>query len=563
MSLRATPCGDVPAETAAVAHAAFPQGNVYLRLRDALGIIFTDAQFAPLFATRGQPAACPWRLALVTLLQFAENLADRPAADAVRSRIDWKYLLGLELTDPGFDGSVLSEFRGRLVTGGAEQQLLDTLLELCRARKLLRARGRQRTDSTHVLGAVRALNRLECAVETLRAALNALASAAPAWLRAHADPAWVERYAARADNGHVPSGEAARRAYAEQVGRDGHSLLAAALAADAPAWLREVPAVELLRRVWVQTFCLIPAAQPEPESEAPAEPLVRWRREAEGYPASLLLIASPYDPDVHYAKKRATTWIGYKVHLTEACDDDGPHLITHVATTPAPVSDREALAGVHGALAAKGLLPETHLVDAGYVGAHELVASRRDHDVTLIGPAPQDCHWQAHATDGFTLRDFTLDWERALATCPAGHRSCRWGPGHHQGHAVAKVRFSARDCQPCALKARCTHAQRRELMLRPREEHEALEAARTREGEAAFAVEYRRRAGIEGTLSAGVRALHLRRARYIGLAKTHLQHVLTAAAMNLVRLGAWLAGTPLARTRQSAFVRLMVQPACT
>jgi len=168
MSLRPTPCRDVPAATAAIARAAFPNGSPYLRLRDHLGTIFTDAQFASLFAPCGQPAECPWRLALVSLLQFAENLSDRRAADAVRSRIDWKYLLGLELTDPGFDASVLSEFRGRLVAGGLEEQLLDTLLVLCREHKLLSARGRQRTDSTHVLGAVRSLNRLACVTETMR-----------------------------------------------------------------------------------------------------------------------------------------------------------------------------------------------------------------------------------------------------------------------------------------------------------------------------------------------------------------------------------------------------------
>jgi len=188
MSLRPQPCPEVPASTATVARAAFPRGNPYLRLRDALGTVFSDAQFAPLFPSRGQPAETPWRLALVTVLQFAENLSDRRAAEAVRGRIDWKYLLGLELADPGFDASVLSEFRTRLVTGGAETLLLDTLLALCREHKLLVARGRQRTDSTHVLGAVRALNRLGCAIETLRAALNALATAAPEWLRTHADP---------------------------------------------------------------------------------------------------------------------------------------------------------------------------------------------------------------------------------------------------------------------------------------------------------------------------------------------------------------------------------------
>src|SRR3954470_4251693 len=159
MSLHPAVCAEVPASTVAIARAAFPRGNPYLRVRDALGMVFSDAQFAPLFPSRGQPAEAPWRLALVIVLQFAENLSDRQAADGVRGRIDWKYLLGLELTDPGFDASVLSEFRTRLVTGGAEALLLDTLLTLCRERKLLRPRGRQRTDSTHVLGAVRGLNR--------------------------------------------------------------------------------------------------------------------------------------------------------------------------------------------------------------------------------------------------------------------------------------------------------------------------------------------------------------------------------------------------------------------
>ncbi len=409
MSLRPNTCAEVPASTAAVARAAFPRGNPYLRLRDALGTIFSDAQFAPLFPSRGQPAETPWRLALVTVLQFAENLSDRRAAEAVRGRIDWKYLLGLELADPGFDASVLSEFRTRLVTGGAEALLLDTLLALCREHKLLVARGRQRTDSTHVLGAVRALNRLSCAIETLRAALNALAMAAPEWLRTHADPAWVERYAKPADEGHIPKGEAARRAYAEQIGRDGHALLAALTAPDAPAWLREVPAVTLLRQVWVQTFCLIPTeASAGGGASAPGSDSLRvcWRTSAEGFPPALLRIASPYDPDMHFAQKRATTWIGYKVHVTETCDAERPHLVTHVETTPAPIVDRDTLQQVHGSLAAKDLLPGSHLVDAGYVDSEHLVASVRDHGVTLIGPAPKDQQWQARTPGAFALPDF-------------------------------------------------------------------------------------------------------------------------------------------------------------
>src|ERR671913_1552543 len=183
MSLRPTPCRDVPAATAAIARAAFPHGSPYLRLRDHLGTIFSDAQFASLFAPCGQPAECPWRLAVVSLLQFAEGLSDRRAADAVRSRIDWKYLLGLELTDPGFDASVLCEFRSRLLAGGAEERLLGRLLKVCQTRGLLKTRGRQRTDATHVLASIRTLNRLELLGEALRAALNELAAVAPDWLR--------------------------------------------------------------------------------------------------------------------------------------------------------------------------------------------------------------------------------------------------------------------------------------------------------------------------------------------------------------------------------------------
>ncbi len=179
MSLHPMPAQSVPELTAKVAHKAFPKGNPYLTLGDQLDTIFHDEDFAELYPLKGQPAPAPWRLALVTIMQFRETLADRQAAEAVRARLDWKYLLGLELTDPGFDFSVLSEFRDRLLAGDAEERLLDILLEKCRAMGLLKARGRQRTDLTHVLSAVRLLNQLELVAETLRAALNELATVAP------------------------------------------------------------------------------------------------------------------------------------------------------------------------------------------------------------------------------------------------------------------------------------------------------------------------------------------------------------------------------------------------
>src|SRR5438876_6755547 len=158
MSLRAVPSASIPAETARIAHAAFPKGTMCMQMRDTLGPLYDDDQFAALFSSTGQPAQAPARLALILVLQFAEGLSDRKAADAVRGRIDRKYALGLDLADPGFDASVLSEFRARLATGAAERLLLDTLLACCRERGWLKARGRQRTDSTHVLAAIRALN---------------------------------------------------------------------------------------------------------------------------------------------------------------------------------------------------------------------------------------------------------------------------------------------------------------------------------------------------------------------------------------------------------------------
>jgi len=185
MCLHPRPVDPVPEETVRVAKAAFPKGTTYMTMRDELGAIFEDEDFVRLFPSRGQPAMAPWRLALVTVMQFAEGLPDRQAADAVRARIDCKYALSLELDDPDFDASVLCEFRGRLLEGGAERLLFDHLLGRFREMGLVRARGKQRTDSTRILAAVRGLNRLELVGETLRHALDALSVAAPGWLREH------------------------------------------------------------------------------------------------------------------------------------------------------------------------------------------------------------------------------------------------------------------------------------------------------------------------------------------------------------------------------------------
>jgi transposase len=547
MSLHPDPWGPVPEETARVARAAFPKGTLYLHLRDELGPLYDDALFADLFPSRGQPAEAPWRLALVTVLQFAEDLPDRQAAEAVRSRIDWKYLLGLELTDSGFDASVLCEFRARLVAGAAEQRLLDRLLTLARERGLLKPRGRQRTDSTHVLAAIHVLNRLECVGETLRHALNSLAVVAPEWLREQVSADWYERYGSRVDNYRLPKADAEREALAEVIGTDGGRLLEAVWAPTAPPWLRQVPAIDVLRRVWVQQY------------HAPDEAgRGRWRQ-AGDLPPGALLIVSPYDPEARCGGKRDLAWIGYKTHLTETCDDDRPHLVTHVESTPGATTDVEMTASVHAALAQKDLLPGEHLVDTGYLAGKLLVSSQADYGVDLVGPLPGDSSWQALANEGFAFADFAIDWAAEQVTCPSGQTSYIWTPARDRhGNDVIHVAFRRADCAQCPARPNCTRATAsgRELTLRPREEHLAVQAARHRQTTSAFKEGYARRAGVEGTLSQAVHRAGLRRARYLGLAKTHLQHLATAAALNMLRLGAWFAGTPLVTTRRSAFAAL-------
>jgi hypothetical protein len=438
-------------------------------------------------------------LALVTVFQFVEDLSDRQAADAVRARIDWKYALGLDLVDAGFDSTVLCEFRARRLAGGAEQRLLDAVLDRCRQRGWRQARGRQRTDSTHVLARVRVTNRLVCVQETLRQAMNVLAVAAPVWLLANSQPAWRERYGRRCDESRIPDGQQQRQVFACQVGEDGRSLLAAIDAPGAPAWLGDLPAVVLLRLAWLQQFY-------QQDGE------LRWCTQEEGTPPSSQFISSPYDPEARYARKETTTWVGYKVHLTETCDDETPHLITHVETTPGPVADGDVTAAIHEGLEAKGLLPGKHLTDTGYVDAELLVKSKERYELDLVGPTRADYHWQAGAGRGFAAGDFQVDWEQKQVSCPQGHVSSAWSPAVDKGHnEVIKVKFSAKDCGACPRKANCTRGTRRTVTIRPREQYETLAAARLRQTTAQFKEDYGKRAGVEGTISQGVRACGMRR----------------------------------------------------
>jgi len=547
MSLHARTADPIPDDTGRVAHAAFPHGHRHLRLRDTLGTLYEDATFAPLFSARGRPAEAPWRLALVTALQFAENLTDRQAADAVRDRLSWKYLLGLELADTGFDFTILSDFRARLVEGDAAHLLLDALLDRCKDAGLLKARSRQRTDSTHVLTAVRTLSRLECVGETLRHALNTLAAVVPDWLRAQIGPDWYDRYGRRIEETRLPEAASKRDALAATIGADGLHLLRSVYAAPAPAWLREIPAVQIVRRVWIQYY------------HAPDVPdgVVRLR-DPRDMPPGDRTIEFPYDPDARYHTKRTTTWTGYTVHLTETCDEDTPHLVTQVATVPATTNDVEVTATIQADLATRDLLPAEHLFDAGYVSAQHLVAGAA-RGIDLVGPAPPDTSWQASAGQGFAAANFVIDWERRSVTCPQGKQSRSWGEGTTEhGHPFHQVVFAKDDCAACPCRAHCTRSavRPRQLALRPREEHAALQMARQRQTTGEFTERYKKRAGVEGTMSQGVQVCGLRRSRYRGLQRTHLQHLATGVAISLQRLDDWWTETPRAMTRPSRFADL-------
>jgi transposase len=565
-----------------MARAASRKGNLAMRIRDELGQVYDDVRFAAAFGVRGRPGISPAQLMIASVLQFSENLTDRQAAEAVRDRITWKYALGLELQDPGFDPSVLSEFRTRLVDGDLTSLALDALLERLAGLGLVKAGGRARTDSTHVIGAIRSLNRLELAGESLRAALEALAVAAPHWLTGAIDRGWQDVYGARVDNLHLPESAAKREKLMVTFGTDGYHLLDRVYGPGAPGWLRELPAVQALRRIWIQQFY-------RDVDNTTGRQEVRRREQApdgDGLPPGRDRLISPYDLDARYSIKRDHGWGGYKVHFTETCNppagqpshdadrrdanpDGAPHracsgvrrgeapnLITNVVTTEATVPDVAMTAPIHQQLADKGLLPGEHLVDSGYPSAELVVAAARLHGLTLVSPLLLDHSAQARADAGYDKAAFTFDFDARRATCPQQVSSSSWSACTQHGVEAIVVSWTTTDCGPCPVRELCTSGKRRHITIRSRELHEALAAARAEQTTSQWKARYAARAGVEGTMRQTTHVTGIRTARYRGLPKTGLEHNLAATAINIIRLDAYWTGHPLDRTRSSHLARL-------
>ena len=415
------------------------------------------------------------------------------------------------------------------------------MLKRFKQRGLLKARGKQRTDSTHVLAAVHDLNLLELVAETLRAALDDLAAVAPDWVRAVAQPAWFERYGRRIEEYHLPKSQDKRVALARQIGADGCLLLEALEKPTAPAAARDLPMVQVLRDVWRVHYA---------QDERPP----RWRKTQELPPVAERM-QSPYDPEAHFSIKRQFSWTGYKVHVTETCDDAAAHLTTDVNTCPSMQLDMASTAAIHERLAAKDLLPAEHFVDAAYVNADLLAQSQRDHGVALEGPVRGIA---IRARDGFALTDFTIDWKAQQVSCPRGKKSVSWRTISTPSGPRIQAQFSRAECGVCAVRHSCTPptSTRRQLQFHLQDEYQALHAARARMTNPEWLQRYHRRAGVEGTLSQGVRAFGMRRSRYIGLAKTSLQQACTAGAMNVSRVVHWLDRVPQAKTRTTRFAAL-------
>jgi transposase len=502
---------EIPAAIAAVGQKLLPPTNPYRVMGDHLADILDDAHFADLYDTRGRAALSPSLLALVTLFQFMENIPDREAAEQVVVRLDWKYALHLPLEDTGFDFSCLCYFRRRLLEHAQERLVFEQILGKIQALGFIKKRGKQRTDSLAVLGAVRQLSALETVTETLRLAVRALAQAAPDWVARELPASFVEAYAHSRSDYRLSAEE--RAAALQQVGQDGAWLLER-LEATAPAALRELEAVQVLRTVWEQRY----------------ERIEGRTRVREKTVDCTELIVTPHDPGVRAGEKRGQKWHGDKVHVTETAEAEQPHFLTDVTTANATSGDVEALPQIRAHLDERAALPAEQYVDSGYVSGPQLAQSQAA-GIDLVGPPLQDT-----SPNQFKIADFAIDREARRAICPQGHTSVKWSVRtERDGSRAVNIQFAAATCAACPLRAQCTSGKSgRSLHL---SEHYELLAARRAEAQTeAFRERMRARPAIEATLSELVRTHGLRRHRYRGEAKRHFENLLKGAACNLKRL---------------------------
>jgi transposase len=506
-----------------------------------------------------------------------EKLSDRAAVQMVRTRIDWKYALHLPLNDRGLDASVLCEFRARLVGGKLERKIFDALLEKFKEQGLFKGRRQQRTDALQIVAAVRKLNRLELVMETMRLAIEELVEADVEWVKKNVPGEWIETYGEWTESERLvkesgPNGEAETERLLKETGRDGVQLLEQLEADGQARELRELKAIKRLEQVWRQQYRRVGLK----DSEIALEMSTKQSRAEEGVGREI--IATPHDVEARYSEKRGIGNTGYKLHLTEVAEEGVPALITDVEVVGAQEYDGGALEGIHERLKERGLLPEEHLVDKGYISGDAIAASQK-RGVKLLGPMwgangsqnnetnsassdvsvktkeEEDQKSGARGVNCLELEEFRFNFKQQEALCPKGIRSRHWVKTQRRdrGQAVVVIYWDKKQCLGCPLAPLSVHNHQRGRVVRLSENYRAIAQRRDEQRKPEFKQKYRRRAGIEASLSTLVRGYKGRRTPYRGRAKTRANFLRIATVMNLKRAVAWKQGS---RPKRDRIVRM-------
>jgi transposase len=521
MCLKPQPPQPIPDATAALLRDLFEEDSVYQFIGDVLFEQFRDEDFADLYPKDGQPAISPVLLSFVTIFQSLEDLSDRKTVYSLRFRFDWKYALHLPPSYRGFDHTVLSEFRQRLLEHKAEGRIFNAIFAQLKQLGFYKQRGIQRTDSLAIYTHCRLLKRIELCVETMRVVIKELLHRDPDWTRATLPAKWEERYARRCKSERLSEEE--RQTLAVLVGDDGQWLLDR-LAQEDAAHLAELRAVETLRDVWKVHY------------ERGADGHMRWTTDGERGGAHA--IETPHDPDARWSTKRSSDWVGYKLQVTETDDADQPHLITDIAVTPAPASDMHAISEIRERQSKQDTLPSERFVDSGYVSGENIKDGRTSGE-ELLGPIRTTVTPQSKLPDGFSHADFQIDFDQRLVICPGGQTTPITSSGKNGEQAV----FPRKVCAACPLRSRCCTGKKEGRALTFGLSYQETQQARQRQQTEAFKTKYRaHRGGVEGCLSALVRGQGVRTTRYVGQGKNHLRALFVGTAVNLMRSAAWRAG---------------------
>lgn len=520
MCLKIKPPWPMPVETERIGQKLLAEKDAYRLIGDQLFEKLNEEEYADLYSVEGKPAISPILLAFVSVFQFMEKLADRQAVKALQMRLDWKYALHLPLEYDGFDFSVLSEFRDRLIKGEAEVRVFEKLVEVIRKLGLIKEHGKQRSDSLAMLTKVRRLCRVETVVETLRVAVVAIVDADREWSEEIIPPSWEDKYGERFVRQRYSEKE--WKAYEENIGEDGQWLLKRLGKGSAPAELQDLPEVQVLQTVWAQQF-----------REEAGKMAYKDLKKYDGHTQ----IQSPHDPEARYSRKRHFEWVGDKVQVTETEDEGYPHIITDMLATSSNRTDYEELPDIQARLEQRECKPAAHYVDAGYMSGPNLSSSQKN-DIDLIGPLPNFVTPQAMLPDGITQSHFQIDAKNNIVICPKGQVATNPTPVNNS----LSFRFPLKTCAACELRPRCcTGKGGRTIGISAY--YELTEAARERQKTEAFKKDYyQHRSGVEGSLSALVRGHGMRVSRYIGHQKRNLQAIFTGCAANLKRTSSWLSG---------------------